>query len=349
MADERIYASLSDAERRRLADANAGGSPPAAADEEPSSQELEDLFGVIGDFFGWWFPPPRDVLDGCWSAVKNVTVGILAGVTVAVAVPFNNARSGLAGFTSSLVKGVLAGITVSIVATCAGLVQTFRGLVRTPEAVKRKLNGDRWSARFHEWEKGMVDLPALADDMAQQQEASRRPAKTVVDMAFYDLLGAPSDASTSALRKRFYAESLKWHPDKNPSEEAKVRFQKLNEAYQVLSDDQKRDTYDRMGAAAVRSDVNLSFVDPGIFFAVLFGTDAFEPYIGQLDLAVSFDAKTQATLWSLAEAQTDRLGFYKAQWENFRTRRRKEQLQREVELARELCRRVEPFVQGDAG
>merc|ERR1719238_1390409 len=85
--------------------------------------------------------------------------------------------------------------------------------------------------------------------MAQQQEASRRPAKTVVDMTFYDLLGCPADASTSALRRRFYAESLKWHPDKNPTEEAKVRFQKLNEAYQVLSDDQKRDTYDRMGAA----------------------------------------------------------------------------------------------------
>merc|ERR1719271_1817100 len=132
-------------------------------------------------------------------------------------------------------------------------------------------------------------------------------------MAFYDLLGCPADASTSALRRRFYAESLKWHPDKNPSEEAKVRFQQLNEAYQVLSDDQKRDTYDKMGASAV-----------------------------------SFDAKTQATLWSLAEAQTDRLGFYKTQWENFRSRRRKEQLQREVELARELCRRMEPFVTGDS-
>merc|ERR1719473_1252348 len=107
-------------ERRKLADAHAEGTRSAPGDtDEPSSQELEDLFSVIGDFLGWWFPPPRDILHGCWSAVNNVTVGMLAGMTVAVAVPFSSARSGLAGFTSSLVKGILAGITVTVVASCA--------------------------------------------------------------------------------------------------------------------------------------------------------------------------------------------------------------------------------------
>jgi hypothetical protein len=141
-----------DAERRKLADVHADGAARSAAEDEPSSEELEDLFSVIGDFFGWWFPPPRDIIHGCWSAANNVTVGALAGITVAVAVPFSSARSGLAGFTSSLVKGILAGITVTVVGACAALVQTFRGLVNTPEAVKRTLNGDRWNARFHEWE-----------------------------------------------------------------------------------------------------------------------------------------------------------------------------------------------------
>ena len=55
-----------------------------------------------------------------------------------------------------------------------------------------------------------------------------------------------------------------------------MRFQKLNEAYQILSDEQKRDTYDRCGASAMRSELNLHFVDPAVFFAVLFGSDAFE-------------------------------------------------------------------------
>ena len=70
----------------------------------------------------------------------------------------------------------------------------------------------------------------------------------------------------------------KWHPDVNQEEGAKEKFQQINEAYQILSDEQKRDTYDRCGASAMRSELNLHFVDPAVFFAVLFGSDAFEPY-----------------------------------------------------------------------
>ena len=77
--------------------------------------------------------------------------------------------------------------------------------------------------------------------------------------------------------------------------------------YAVLSDDKLADSYEtvtcfgedvripsqKMETAAVRPDVNLSIVDPRIFFAGLFGTDTFEPYIGWPNVAVSFDATMQ--------------------------------------------------------
>jgi len=69
---------------------------------------------------------------------------------------------------------------------------------------------------------------------------------------FYDLLGVSKDASDAEIKKAYRKQALEWHPDKHPNnkEAAEKRFKEINEAYQVLSNKDKRAAYDRMGHAA---------------------------------------------------------------------------------------------------
>ena len=70
---------------------------------------------------------------------------------------------------------------------------------------------------------------------------------------YYDILGIDKNASDSDIRKAFKKLTIKWHPDKwaNKSEkeqkEAEEKFKEINEAYQVLSDPQKKSNYDQFG------------------------------------------------------------------------------------------------------
>lgn len=59
----------------------------------------------------------------------------------------------------------------------------------------------------------------------------------------YDTLGIDKNASSSDIKKAYRTLSLKYHPDRNPDENAKSRFQEINSAYEVLSDDAKRQAY----------------------------------------------------------------------------------------------------------
>jgi DnaJ-class molecular chaperone len=61
---------------------------------------------------------------------------------------------------------------------------------------------------------------------------------------YYELLGVEKDADDSQLKKAYRALSLKYHPDRNTDEDAKSKFQEINEAYETLSDKRKRQEYD---------------------------------------------------------------------------------------------------------
>jgi len=69
---------------------------------------------------------------------------------------------------------------------------------------------------------------------------------------FYDVLGVNKSASADELKKAYRKQALEWHPDKHKDnkEAAEKRFKEINEAYQVLSDPQKRKAYDQFGHQA---------------------------------------------------------------------------------------------------
>lgn len=64
---------------------------------------------------------------------------------------------------------------------------------------------------------------------------------------YYEILGVKKDASKDEIKKSFHKLAHKYHPDKNKGDDKK--FKEVNEAYQTLSDDQKRSQYDRFGQA----------------------------------------------------------------------------------------------------
>jgi len=63
---------------------------------------------------------------------------------------------------------------------------------------------------------------------------------------YYDILGVPKDASQDEIKKAFYKLAHKYHPDKGGDAE---KFKEINEAYQVLSDPEKRVQYDKFGTS----------------------------------------------------------------------------------------------------
>ena len=68
---------------------------------------------------------------------------------------------------------------------------------------------------------------------------------------YYEVLGVAKTASHAELKPAFRKLAMKYHPDRNPGDkDAEIHFKELNEAYQTLSDAQKRAAYDRFGHAA---------------------------------------------------------------------------------------------------
>ena len=69
---------------------------------------------------------------------------------------------------------------------------------------------------------------------------------------FYDILGVNRDASDDEIKKAYRKLAMKYHPDRNPDNpKAEEHFKEVKEAYEILSDGQKRAAYDQYGHAGV--------------------------------------------------------------------------------------------------
>ncbi len=68
---------------------------------------------------------------------------------------------------------------------------------------------------------------------------------------FYEVLGVDRTAGDADIKRAFRKLAQQWHPDVNTDPAAQERFKEVNEAYQVLSDPQRRQAYDMFGRAGV--------------------------------------------------------------------------------------------------
>ncbi|BCD60093.1 MULTISPECIES: molecular chaperone DnaJ [unclassified Nitratiruptor] len=99
----------------------------------------------------------------------------------------------------------------------------------------------------------------------------------MVDIDYYELLEVDRNASFEEIKKAYRKLALKYHPDRNPdNKEAEEKFKLINEAYQVLSDEEKRALYDQYGKAGLENQGfngfhQKSFDDIMDFFESVFG------------------------------------------------------------------------------
>eukprot|EP01062_Namystynia_karyoxenos_P011972 TRINITY_DN14296_c2_g1_i1.p1 TRINITY_DN14296_c2_g1~~TRINITY_DN14296_c2_g1_i1.p1 ORF type:complete len:501 (+),score=143.25 TRINITY_DN14296_c2_g1_i1:93-1505(+) len=88
--------------------------------------------------------------------------------------------------------------------------------------------------------------PAGAYRAAPQRRGVRAFAAAAED-DYYKLLGVARDASPEQIKKAYKRKAFELHPDRNPDEGASARFAQVNEAYEVLTDQEKRQLYDQFG------------------------------------------------------------------------------------------------------
>ncbi len=101
---------------------------------------------------------------------------------------------------------------------------------------------------------------------------------------YYEVLGVERSISTKELARAYRKLAIKYHPDSNPNDdEAIAKFKEAAEAYEVLSDEQKRARYDQYGHAGVGQNAGQGFQDVGDIFEAfgdIFGGTIFEDFFG---------------------------------------------------------------------
>ena len=94
---------------------------------------------------------------------------------------------------------------------------------------------------------------------------------------YYEILGVPKTTSIADIKKAYRSLALKYHPDRVPEAEKKVaeeRFKEISEAYGVLSDPQKKQTYDQFGHQGIDQNYTAEDIYRGADFSSVFGGES---------------------------------------------------------------------------
>eukprot|EP00930_Biecheleria_cincta_P037841 TRINITY_DN26000_c0_g1_i1.p1 TRINITY_DN26000_c0_g1~~TRINITY_DN26000_c0_g1_i1.p1 ORF type:complete len:764 (+),score=192.93 TRINITY_DN26000_c0_g1_i1:46-2337(+) len=271
----------------------------AAAAEDAAGEEAMQ---AMGQFFNQ--TRPKDAWDGLWRGTKTAGTSLLAGVgSVVASTASGYQQQGGFGLLKGLGTGLAGGAAIAVAGAACGVAQIGRGIANTPDAIRGHREQRVWDNELGQWVD--IDLCKLEEEVMQEgsddetpmggssSSKSRPCSDQVLETEYYDLLKVKPSANPAEIKKAYYKEARICHPDKNPGDmEAKLKFQKLADAYQVLSDAESRKKYDRDGKAGIQEG-NVK-MDPAVFFSLLFGSERFEPWIGELHLAMQTDQLAKA-------------------------------------------------------
>ena len=267
--------------------------------QEDAEANYEEILIQLQEFATPFFPKkPRGPLQGAVNAAKN----FLAGATLSFAsflggVGVGYAQSGVLGMLAGSIVGSISACVISLGFGVKILYNLLFGLIATPAALDAAIQGKMWDEQRHEW------LVYSLKEESQDLERKRQSAGGIRSSELYDILGVDPKASSREIKSAYRKKALLVHPDKNPdSETAEEEFLELFNAYNTLSDDQRRADYDRFGASADSTVLKAPF-DAQVFFAVLLDADTVEPYIGEL--RVSFYLNKLQEMALLAQSLQD--------------------------------------------
>jgi len=302
---------------------------------------------------------PKDGWAGLSSGLKSVVKGTAAGVASLIAQPIVGAQQdGVRGFVSGLGTGVASVVALPLMGVAVGAYQVSRGVVNSAEAVSSAQQGKIWDEQKREWYlyylgkewedvlREETEREGKKDSSSQKYENERQ----VKDREYYDMLKVSTNATQGEIKKAYYKEARKCHPDKNPDDPAAAEnFQTLGHAYQILSNEDSRKNYDKNGKCENNADEAQQQMDPLVFFAVMFGSHLVEPYIGELWIANTADTlmkdvvdQSQSdTVEDEADELLGKKGNEASDEVEFRQRKR------EVKCAMNIVKRISDFVNGN--
>ena len=105
----------------------------------------------------------------------------------------------------------------------------------------------------------------------------------MTDRDYYEILGINKSANGEEIKKSFRKLAMQYHPDRNPGDkDAETKFKEINEAYEVLKDEQKRAAYDRYGHQAFANGMGGAGGNPFSGFDFNFGAGGFSDIFSQV-------------------------------------------------------------------
>jgi len=335
---------------------------PIDGEDALMDEDLQEASEILNSLFST--KKPKDGWAGLSSGLKSVAKGTVAGAASLIAQPIAGAQEGgVKGFFGGLVTGVASAVALPVTGVCVGAYQVSRGVANSVEAFSASKQGMQWDQEKREWifyflEKDKKEVEELEAELNAKKNGTMANGDAVIgldekkvkDREFYDLLSVSTNATPGVIKKAYYKEARKCHPDKNPDDpEAAVKFQTLGQAYQILSNADSRANYDKNGRPDTNSADLANEIDPLVFFNVMFGSHLVEPYVGELWIATTADTMMKDAMEqqqamdmeNMTEEDAAKLLAGKTSSEEMIMKQRK----REVKCALNLREKVLPYLE----